>query len=80
MTLEQLTEFLGWCTLMNVVILAVSALCVVAFRSSLAQLHANLFGMEQATLPGAYFRYLGYYKIGILLLNLTPYLALRLFM
>ncbi|MEL6768813.1 MAG: DUF6868 family protein [Pseudomonadota bacterium] len=77
MTLDTLTAFLGLCTLINLAFLIVSTLGVVLARERLIGIHGRLFGMADAALPAAYFRYLAGYKILIVTFNLTPWLALQ---
>ena len=78
MSLESLTAFLGWCTVINFVILIVAALGIVAMRRSIGSIHASMFKLEQDVLSKAYFRYLANYKILVIVFNLVPYLALRI--
>ncbi len=78
MTIETLTAFLGWCTLINVGLLIFSTLMISLGAKKFSELHAQMFGLEAADLPLAYFKYLGHYKIAILVFNLVPYLALKI--
>ena len=78
MTMAELTTFLGWCTLLNVGMLAFSSLMLFGGGSRIAKIHAKMFDLEPSQLPAAYFQYLAQYKIGILLLNIAPYIALKL--
>jgi hypothetical protein len=78
LTIETLTEFFGWASVINVVILLLSTLSVIAFRGAIAGLHARLFGLDETDLGRAYFQYLAQYKIAIIVLNIAPYLALKL--
>jgi len=78
MNTETLTTFLGWCTLINAAILLFVALVIVTFRSTIAGLHAAMFGLDEARVSQQYFAYLANYKIALLIFNLTPYVALRL--
>lgn len=80
MTFDQFTEFLGWCTLLNIGLLLVSMLALFATGGRVQKLHARLFDIEAATLSETYFNYLALYKILILVFNLIPYLVLRLAM
>ena len=77
-TLEEFTNFLGWCTLLNIIVLVFSALMLVLMKDCVAKIHANMFGLEQGKLPMLYFQYLGNYKIIIIAFNLVPYIALRM--
>lgn len=78
MTMQQLTTLLGWITLINVGILVLSTLMIVAFRGGIARTHAGLFGLDEKDLGRAYFQYLSQFKIAIIVLNIAPYLALKL--
>jgi len=78
MTIEQFTAFLGWCTLINVVLLALAAVGILTLKGTIAGIHSRMFGVDEAKLPDFYFAYLGNYKIAVLVLNLVPYIALKM--
>jgi hypothetical protein len=78
MTIELLLKFLGWMTVVNVAILMFSTLVLVAMRETITAMHSKLFGLDEKDLGRAYFQYLGQYKIAIIVLNIAPYLALRM--
>ncbi|WP_082676364.1 DUF6868 family protein [Thiomicrospira sp. WB1] len=78
LTMETLTEFFGWASVINVAILLLSTLSVIAFRGAITGLHARLFGLDETDLGRAYFQYLAQYKIAIIVLNIAPYFALKL--
>ena len=78
MTIEVLTKFLGWTTVINVAILLFSTLALVAMRGTITAIHSRLFGLDEKDLGRAYFQYLGQYKIAIIVLNIAPYIALRI--
>ena len=78
MTLAQLAEFFGWCTVINLILMIVSFLMVTFARDRIVKLHAKMFGMNESEVSGAHFQYLGNYKIAILVLNLVPYVALKM--
>jgi hypothetical protein len=78
MDINEVTVFLGWCTVINISIYVFSALFIVLFKSFITGLHSALVGMDASELPSLYFKYLGNYKVSILVFNLTPYIALRL--
>ena len=78
MTIEILTAFFGWCTVINIGVLLVSTIAIFAGRKSITKIHASMFGLEEATLAPAYFQYLAQYKIVTLSLNLAPYVALKI--
>jgi len=78
MTMDTLTVFLGWCSIINIGVLLFSTLILAMFKDSISIMHSRMFGVDQANLPMTYFQYLGNYKIAIFMLNIVPYLALRL--
>ncbi|MBN4054046.1 hypothetical protein JYT97_04085 [Haliea sp. AH-315-K21] len=77
-TIEVLTELLGWTTVINVAVLLLSTLGVVAMRDTIAAIHSKLFGLDEKDLGRAYFQYLAQYKIAIIVLNIAPYIALKI--
>lgn len=77
MTLDTLTLFVGWSTLINMGFLLFATLALVLFKNSITILHGSLFGLEPSDLKRAYFQYLAQYKIVIIVFNLVPYLVLK---
>ena len=77
-SLETLTTFFGWTTVINFVLLGVSSIMVIAMRGSISRMHGQMFGLESADLSRAYFQYIAQYKIAIIVFSLTPYAALKL--
>ena len=77
-TLEAVTAFFGWTTVINFVLLFVSSIMVITIRGTISKIHGRMFGLETADLSRAYFQYIAQYKIAIIVLSLTPYIALRI--
>ena len=77
-TLEAVTAFFGWTTVINFVLLFVSSIMVITIRGAISRIHGRMFELETADLSRAYFQYLAQYKIAIIVLSLTPYIALRI--
>jgi hypothetical protein len=78
MDINQITFFLGWCTVINLSIYAFSALVLFAFKNHIINLHSKLSGVNASILPTQYFQYLANYKIAIIVFNLVPYIALNM--
>jgi len=78
MQISELTLFFGYMSLINITILLFSALFVTIGRNFTINLHSKLFKINRASLPAFYFQYLGFYKIAIILLNIAPFLALKI--
>lgn len=78
MDVNEITVFFGWCTVLNMSLLAFAALFITVFKSFAIGIHSKLLGINASELPKLYFKYLANYKIGILIFNLVPYIALKL--
>ncbi len=78
MTIEQWTSLLGWCSLLNLSLLAISALLLMLFERPVKAIHQRMFGLDDRQLTLSYFSYLANYKILVLVFNLMPYIALNL--
>lgn len=78
MNVEQITEFLGWVTVINMVFLIFSFLMVIALRGKVIAIHSKLLKLDETELNKGYFQFLAQYKIVILAFNLVPYIALKI--
>jgi hypothetical protein len=78
MDMHAFTVFLGWCSAINIGVLLVSTLALIALRRPVSNIHSKLFGVSQSDLAPLYMQYLGNYKIAIIILNIVPYLALKI--
>ena len=77
-SIETLTEFFGWCSVINIGVLMVAAFALVVIRKPIVKIHAKMFGLNESELSLLYIQYLGNYKIALIVLNLVPYIALKL--
>lgn len=77
-SLETLTTFLGWCAVLNIGMLTFAAIALGLMRAPISQIHAKMSGLSEADLSRAYFQYLAQYKIATIVLNLVPYIALKI--
>ena len=78
MSIETLTELLGWSSIINIAILLFSTILLIGMRRVIAGMHSKLFGVDEKDLGRAYFQYLAQYKIAIIVLNIAPYIALKI--
>lgn len=76
--IETLTGFFGWCSVINIVIFCMATLMLTLMRDFVSGIHSKMTGLSQSELSVVYFQYLANYKIAILMLNLVPYIALKL--
>lgn len=78
MTTETISEFFGWCALINIGIMILTTATILGGRESIIRIHSRMFGLEESELKRAYFQYLAQYKIVVLVFNIVPYIALKL--
>ena len=78
MTFEYLSSFLGWCSVINIAIFAFSSIMLMVMNKPISKLHSKRFGLDENDLSLIYFRYLGNYKLAIIIFNIVPYVALKL--
>ena len=75
-TMTVLREFLGWCTVMNFIFLYMWFFIIIFARDWLFNLHRRWFNLTIEQLNALHYSGMAIFKLGILLLNFTPYLAL----
>ena len=77
-SMQAAREVLGWCTVLNMGVLLFASLYVTVLAGPIKRVHGRMFGLSDEDLSRAYFQYLAQYKIAIFVLNLAPYVALRI--
>jgi hypothetical protein len=75
--MEQVMTFLGWATLVHVVLLCLMSIVMIILRDWAASIHARMFRIPEESIKIEYFRYLAQYKILVIVFFLVPYLVLR---
>ena len=78
MNAKTLLAFFFWMTLLNFCILVTSTGAVVVWHEEIRTLHASLFRLRADELGTLYFEYLGWYKALWMVLNVVPYVSLRI--
>jgi hypothetical protein len=73
-----ITTFLGWCAVINIGLLTFYTVWLAAFRDLTKNIHSAVLGVDQDKLDVIYFQYLANYKIAVLILNIVPYIALKI--
>ncbi len=77
-TIETLTSFLGWCSIINMSMLTLVAIILVFLKDWVAGIHGRMFELSENELARAYFEYLAQFKIVVLVFNVVPYVALKI--
>ena len=79
MNISTVTEFLGWCTVLNYGILIFSTVMLVTRAGAWVKgIHSKLFDIPVGDLNPMYFRFLANYKLAVFVFNLVPYVALKI--
>jgi Family of unknown function (DUF6868) len=78
LTLESLMVFFGWCSVINILVLVFSTVSLLIFKGPISAIHSRMFGVDPQNIASLYFQYLANYKVAIFMLNIVPYLALRI--
>jgi len=78
MAINELTTFFGWCSILNITLLTLSAVLLILFKEHIAKIHAWMFAIDPVEIQKMYFQYLANYKIAILILNIIPYISLKI--
>ncbi len=78
MTVESAQAFLLWCLVVNYGILLLWLLVFWFGHDWMFRLHNRWFLLSKERFDGIHYASMAAYKLGIVLLNLTPYVALRL--
>lgn len=75
--IHTLTEFLGWCTVINFGLLGISMISLMALRRWVGRIHSSMFNISEEDLSRFYFQYLANFKLIVIVFNLVPYFALK---
>ena len=76
MTLEMLSHFLLWSMAFNYAVLLIWFCAFIFARGWLRKLHGQWFNLPESTFDAVHYGGMAIYKIGILLFNLAPQVAL----
>ena len=77
-TISQLTELLGWASVINIVYLLLATLALMFMRRTISSIHSKVLDIDEKELSSKYFDFLSIYKIVTLVFIVAPYLALKI--
>ncbi len=78
MTLEVIRDMLAWCSVINLGLLIFWVLFYAAARGVVFKIHGGIFELTQEQINKTHYKGIIYFKLGIILFNVVPYLALRI--
>lgn len=76
MDIYALRMFFMWCTIINGLLLVISALFCLCGADWVYRMHSKWFPISRNAFNVAMYGFLGFFKILVLIFNLVPYLAL----
>ena len=78
MTVEQIGDVLAWCAVINIGLLLWWFLMFALAHDFVYRLHGKWFKLTVERFDAIHYAGMAFFKIGIFLLNIVPYLALRI--
>lgn len=78
MDINELKSFLLWCLGINYAILFIWFGALVVAHDWVYRMHTRWFRLSRETFDAIHYGGVSFYKIGVVLLNLAPWLALHL--
>jgi len=78
MTVEQISDVLAWCAVINIGLLLWWFLMFALAHDFVYRLHGKWFKLTVERFDAIHYAGMAFFKIGIFLLNIVPYLALRI--
>jgi hypothetical protein len=78
MTLETVRAITAWSAIINLAVLLCWFLIFALARDWMYRLHGKWFTLSREAFAALHYGGMGLYKLGILLFNVAPYLAMRI--
>jgi hypothetical protein len=76
MSIETLRTFLLWSTIINYGLITLWFLLFIALRGPIFRLHSTWFSLSEERFSTLMYQGMMFYKIGVMLFNLAPLIAL----
>ena len=77
-SIETLATFFGWCIVINFGALLLIVLVFGLFHDIFATLSAKVFGITREEAAVTFFRVVQQYRFALMVLNIAPYIALKI--
>lgn len=77
-TLSQLTELLGWVSVVNIFVLFLIFITLTTIKKTVISIHSKMFDIKENELNLIYFEYIASYKKLTFIFILSPYIALKI--
>ncbi len=78
MSIEMLTKFFMWCTILNMGLLMFSFLILAFAGTFVYRIHSKWFPMPRETFSVVLYSFIGIYKILVFVFNIVPWVVLAI--
>ena len=78
MTINEIREVLGWCSVINLGLLLVSFLMMTAAGGFVYRMHKRWFPVTEPQFKVGVHTFFAVYKLLVLVFNVVPYVAMRI--
>ncbi len=76
-SIDSLTTFFGWCSVINFCVIVIAGLFIVIFHEGIGAISAKMFGITKEEAKATLFHVFQQYRFAFLVLNIVPYIALK---
>ena len=77
-SIQTLATFFGWCTVINIVIIVIIFIFFGVLHEFFGRVVSSMFGVSEAAAKETLLRALMHYRVLFVVLNLVPYIALKI--
>ena len=77
-SIKTLAAFFGWCTVINIGLILIALFGISLFHDVIVDLTTAIFGVARDEVDATFFRVFMHYRLAIVVLNLVPYVALKI--
>jgi hypothetical protein len=78
MSIVELREFFGWCSVVNIALMFIWFAEIVFMRKWIYKLHSRWFKLTDEQFAAMHYGLLSFFKLCVILFNIVPYFALRI--
>ena len=78
MSINMLTEFLGWCSVLNIALLFWWVFFITIAHDWVYRVHTRWFYLTMERFDAIHYAGIAFYKLSIIIFNVAPYLALKI--
>jgi hypothetical protein len=78
MTVDMIHGVLGWCSIINIVILLIWFAMITLAHDKVYKLHSKWFNISKEKFDEIHYAGMAFFKMSVFVLNVVPYIALSI--